>query len=94
LGLGRNPTQTFRTSAGIVRFDICDPVRLTVEGLDGMVEVVEIPNDCRVLIGRLPLMVSDFVVDPSGRELIGNPDRGGKRMIDVFQQRQEKIVRR
>jgi hypothetical protein len=26
----------------------------------------------------------DFVVDPVGQRLIGNPDHGGEQMIDIF----------
>jgi len=37
-----------------------------------------------VLIGQVPLEMLDFVVDPPGQKLIGNPDHGGKQMIDMF----------
>jgi hypothetical protein len=30
------------------------------------------------------LELLDFVVDPVGQRLIGNPDRGGQQMIDMF----------
>jgi hypothetical protein len=36
------------------------------------------------LIGQTPLELLDFVVDPIGQRLIGNPDHGGEQMIDVF----------
>jgi hypothetical protein len=44
---------------------------------------------CPVLIGQLPLESLDFVVDPIGRRLIGNPDHGGEHMMDLL----EAIVR-
>jgi hypothetical protein len=37
-----------------------------------------------VLIGQIPLEGLDFVVDPQGQRLIGNPDHGGQHMIDAY----------
>ena len=65
-------------------FDIYEPVALTVQGRDCVVEVAELPDDCPVLIGQVPLELLDFVVDPAGRRLIGNPDHGGEHMMDMF----------
>jgi len=84
LGLKRRRTRTARTAAGVVQFGIYGAVRLTVQDRDCIVEVAEIPDDCPALIGQVPLEMLDFVVDPSGQKLIGNPDHGGKQMIDVF----------
>lgn len=84
LGLNRHRTWTARTSAGTVEFGIYDAVRLTVQERDCIIEVAEVPNDCPVLIGQVPLEMLDFVVDPVGQKLIGNPDHGGKQMIDMF----------
>ena len=84
LGLKRTRTRTARTAAGIVEFGIFQPVRLTVRGRDCIVEVAEIPDQCPVLIGQVPLELLDFVVDTAGQKLIGNPDHGGKQMIDLF----------
>ena len=84
LGLKRTRTRTARTAAGIVQFSIYDAVRLTVQGRDCIIEVAEIPDDCPVLIGQVPLEMLDFVVDTAGQKLIGNPDHGGKQMIDLF----------
>ena len=84
LGLKRTRTRRAKTAAGIVEFGIHQAVRLTVEGRDCIVEVAEIPDQCPVLIGQVPLELLDFVVDPAGRKLVGNPDHGGKQMIDLF----------
>ena len=53
-------------------------------GRDCIVEAAEIPDECSVLIGQIPLEGLDFVVDPAGQRLIGNPDHGGEQMIDMF----------
>jgi hypothetical protein len=37
-----------------------------------------------VLIGQVPLELLDFVVDPRGQKLIGNPEHGGEQMIEIF----------
>jgi hypothetical protein len=47
-------------------------------------DVSEIPNSCPALIGQIPLELLDFVVDPKGQRLIGNPDHGGEEMIDLL----------
>jgi hypothetical protein len=57
---------------------------LTVQGRDCVVEVMELPDECPVLIGQFPLEGLDFVVDPVGQKLLGNPDHGGEQMVDVF----------
>jgi hypothetical protein len=36
------------------------------------------------MIGQVPLELLDFVVDPVGQRLIGNPEHGGKHMMDMF----------
>lgn len=84
LGLKRHRTRTARTPAGIVSFGIYEAVRLTVMGRDCIVETAEIPDECPVLIGQMPLEGLDFVVDPVGQRLIGNPEHGGEQMIDMF----------
>ncbi len=84
LGLQRHRTRTARTTAGTVSFGVFEPVRLTVQDRDCVVEVCEIPDDCPPLIGQIPLEALDFVVDPTGQRLLGNPAHGGQHMIDLF----------
>jgi predicted aspartyl protease len=84
LGLKRHRMQTARTAAGVVSFGVYEAVRLTIQERDCVIEVCEIPDDCPPLIGQIPLEALDFVVDPNGQKLIGNPDHGGKHMIDLF----------
>ena len=49
-----------------------------------MIEAAEIPDACPVLIGQIPLELLDFVVDPVGQRLLGNPDHGGEQMIEMY----------
>ncbi len=84
LGLRRHRTRTARTPSGITSFGVCDAVRLTILDRDCVVEVAEVHDDCPVLIGQIPLESLDFVVDPVGQRLVGNPEHGGQHMMDMF----------
>ena len=84
LGLKPFRTRRVRTVAGIIETAIYSAVRLTVEGRDFTTDVAEIPNDCPVLIGQIPLEGLDFIVDPVGQRLLGNPEHGGEHMIDIL----------
>jgi predicted aspartyl protease len=84
LGLLQFRTRQAKTSGGIVSFGMYSAVRLTVQGRDCIVEVTEVADDCPVLIGQIPLEALDFVVDPVGQRLIGNPDHGGEHMMDMY----------
>ena len=84
LGLDRLQTKQAKTPTGIASFEIYEPVRLTIQGRDCEVRVTEVDDSCPVLIGYIPLEMLDFVVDPRGERLIGNPDHGGEQMIDMY----------
>jgi predicted aspartyl protease len=84
LGLDPVRRRTALTSAGHVLVQIYGTARLTVEGRDCPIDVSELPDDCPVLIGQVPLELMDFVVDPPGRRLIGNPAHGGEHMIEMY----------
>ncbi len=84
LGLQAYRKRRVRTVGGIVETAICAAVRLTIQGRDVTTDVAEIPDDCPVLVGQIPLEGLDFVVDPIGQRLLGNPEHGGEHMIDIF----------
>jgi predicted aspartyl protease len=84
LGLQPLPPRQARTSAGLVTLHVFRAVRLTVQGRDCVCDVVEVPDECPVLIGQIPLEALDFVVDPVGQRLIGNPEHGGEHAIEVY----------
>ena len=73
-----------RTSGGMTHIAMCSMVLLTVQGRDCGLEVGEIPDECPVLIGQVPLELLDFIVDPIHQRLIGNPDHGGEHMIEWY----------
>ena len=58
--------------------------RLTIQGRDCPVDVGEIGDQYPVLVGQIPLEALDWVIDPKGRRLIGNPDHGGEWGVDAF----------
>lgn len=76
--------RTTMSSQGPHRARFFGPVRLTVQGRNCHVDVVELPNGVPTLIGQIPLESLDFVVDPPGRRLIGNPAHGGEQMVEVY----------
>ena len=84
LGLKQFRTRSARAASGKFEFPIYGMVQLTVNGREARVEAGEINDDLPLLIGQIPLEILDFVVDPQGQRLIGNPDHGGEQMIDIF----------
>jgi predicted aspartyl protease len=84
LGLRPFRTRQVRTVGGIVQTTLYRAVQLVVQGREFTCDVAEIPDDCPVLIGQIPLEGLDFVVDPIQQRLIGNPEHGGEHMIDIL----------
>jgi hypothetical protein len=46
--------------------------------------VVVVGDELPVIIGQVPLELMDWVVDPKGQRLVGNPEHGGEQMIDIL----------
>lgn len=84
LGLHFLRERTVKTSGGRATLGVYGTVRLTLQGRDWNGDVVEVPDDCPVLVGQLPLEWLDFVVDPQGQCLIGNPAHGGEQMLEMY----------
>jgi predicted aspartyl protease len=84
LGLEPVRIRQARTSAGNVTVQVYGLARLTVQGRECATDVSELPDDCPVLIGQVPMELLDFVVDPSGQRLIGNPAHGGEQMLEMY----------
>ena len=73
-----------RTANGSVERLEYGDVTLELLGRRGNFQVVEIPENVPNLLGQVPLEVLDFVVDPKGRKLIGNPEHGGVQMTEEY----------
>ena len=84
LGLVLQQAARARTAAGYHETRIYDAVRLSVQGRFCLTDVFELPDDCPVLIGQVPLEILDFVVSPKEQKLIGNPEHGGEQMLEVY----------
>jgi predicted aspartyl protease len=84
LGLEYLSTRNMRTAAGVKKADIFGSVRLTIMERDFITHVSEVPDDCPVLVGQIPLEAMDFVVDPKRERLIANPAHGGQWTVDLF----------
>lgn len=83
-GIPQIGTGQARTAVGLSTFGIFGPVRLTIQGRACSIDVSEVAEGCPVLIGYVPLELLDFVVNPKGQSLIGNPEHGGEFMFDMF----------
>jgi predicted aspartyl protease len=84
LGLIKQSEKRVTTSAGPAVAAIYDAVRLTIQGRQCTVDVVEVPDGVPPLIGQIPVEMLDFVVDPRGQRLIGNPEHGGEHVIEMY----------
>jgi len=84
LGLRPVRSRQARTSAGPVTVQVYGTARLTIQGRDCPTDVTELPDDCPVLVGQIPLELLDFVVDPVGQRLIGNPAHGGEHILELY----------
>jgi clan AA aspartic protease len=84
LGLEKVAEKRVTTSNGPATASIYDAVRLTIQGRQCTVDVVEVPDSVPPLIGQIPLEMLDFVVDPRGQRLIGNPEHGGEHVIEMY----------
>jgi len=84
LGLDKFRVRSDKTAGGTVSLNVYSTVRLTIQGRECHCDVTEINDDLPVLIGQVPLELMDWVVDPRGQKLIGNPAHGGEFMQNAF----------
>jgi predicted aspartyl protease len=60
------------------------PVDLEIQGRNIQYQVTELPDELPNIIGQIPLEGLDWVVDPVGQRLIGNPAHGGGLLHEEF----------
>jgi predicted aspartyl protease len=84
LGLRQWKFRPAQTIAGPTAIAMYQTVRLTIKGRECHCDVGAIPDKFPVIIGQVPLESLDWIVDPRGQRLIGNPEHGGEHMMDVL----------
>jgi predicted aspartyl protease len=84
LGLAERGKKRVTSSTGSGEAAMYDAVRLTIQGRECTMDVMEVPDGVPVLIGQLPLEHLDFVVDLRSRTLIGNPAHGGEHVYELL----------
>ena len=84
LGLRQESEVQSKTTNGVRRRAVFEPVRLEVMGRDGVFQVVEVDDEVPNLLGQIPLEYLDFVVDPRGQKLVPNPAHGDKQMSEEY----------
>jgi len=84
LGLAKRSTKRTTSSRGLGNTDVYEAVRLTIQGRDCTVDVMQVPDEVPVLIGQIPLEMLDLVVDLQRRQLIGNPAHGGEQVLELY----------
>jgi len=84
LGLHKVYERRARSTRGTDLVAVYQAVRLTIQGRFCTVDTMEVPDDVPVLIGQIPLEMLDFVVDPQGCRLIGNPAHQGEHILELY----------
>ncbi len=84
LGLCKESEVQSKTTNGVRRRAVFEPVRLELMGRNGVFQVVEVDDNVPNLLGQIPLEYLDFVVNPRGQKLIPNPEHGDKQMSEEY----------
>jgi clan AA aspartic protease len=85
LGLSPFSSKNMLSSDGVItKVPMYDAVRLTIQGRECTIDVLEVPDNLPVLIGQIPLEHLDFVVDLENGTLMGNPAHGGVHIYEMF----------
>ena len=84
LGLQTVTMKRTTTTGGRRDANLLEAVRLIIIGRHCTLDALEVPDGVPVLIGQIPLEFLDFVIDPQGRKLIGNPEHGGEKMFEMY----------
>jgi predicted aspartyl protease len=86
LGLAKMGVRRTTSAAGVINASMYSAVRLTIQGRQCLLDVMEVPDSVPVLIGQIPLEHLDLVVNPSSRTLTGNPAHGGDLISELYYQ--------
>jgi hypothetical protein len=58
--------------------------RVTIEGQNANVDILEVPDGCPVLVGQIPLELKDFVRGPASQRIVPNPAHRGRWTLDLY----------
>lgn len=84
LGLDKKYSKRVRSTTDTKEVDFFGPVRLSIQGRECPIDVMEVPDGTPALVGQIPLEFLDFVVDLRSHKLIGNPAHGGEHMFEAY----------
>lgn len=84
LGLVKYADKRAMTMAGVTTIAVYGTARLEIMGREYPTDVLEVPDECPVVIGQLPLEAMDWVIDMKTHKLIGNPAHGGEHILDLL----------
>ncbi len=84
LGLQVRNVRKAVTANGMVERQVFSAVEVKYEDRDAVVEVMEMPQGGRPLMGYIALELMDLVVNPRKGVLEGNPDHDGKMILDLL----------
>jgi clan AA aspartic protease len=84
LGLEQTGAKHVVSSVGQTHAAMFEAVRLTIQGRECTMDVLEVPDEVPALIGQIPLEHLDLVVDPRSRTLTGNPAHGGEHVYEML----------
>jgi hypothetical protein len=63
---------------------IYSPVTVYLRDRFATINVAEIADDAPNLLGRIPLLAMDWVIDEKNETLIGNPEHDGRWMLEEY----------
>jgi predicted aspartyl protease len=85
LGLRKLTSKRVTSSHGdTAEAALYEAVRLTIQDRTCTIDVLEVPDSVSALIGQVPLELLDFVVDPRGGKIVGNPAHGGEHVFEMY----------
>src|SRR5262249_55802031 len=84
LGLSETGKKRVTSSGGVTEASMYEAVRLTIQGRQCTMDVMEVSDAVPVLIGQIPLEHLDLIVDLGNRQLIGNPAHGGEHTYELY----------
>jgi predicted aspartyl protease len=85
LGLRKMSSKRGTSSQGnVAEASLYEAVRLTIQDRTCTIDVLEVPDNVPTLVGQVPLELLDFVVDPRGGKLVGNPAHGGEQVFEMY----------